>query len=137
MKRIAITLVLMVVAFAAMTAFAQPNFTLRADVPFAFSIEGRHYAAGSYEVRTINSCTVRLLNMDTGDAGLVRLISLEQAQSRWNRAAPVLRFAVNGKRAYLMSLTDGDGNGWHVPVAAKDLEASRDSQAKTMVVALK
>jgi hypothetical protein len=126
-----------VFAFAATTAFSQANFTLRADVPFSFSIDGRHCAAGSYELRTINSSTVRLLNIETGDVRLVRLISPEQAGSGWNRAAPVLRFVRNGEHAYLISLTDGDGNGWNVPVASKDLEASRGAQSKNIAVALK
>lgn len=137
MKKANVPLVLALFAFVATAAFSQASFTLRADVPFAFSIDGRHYAAGSYELRTINISTVRLLNIETGASGLVKVISSEQAGSGWNRAAPVLRFVQNGERACLISLTDGDGNSWNVPVASKDLEALRDPQSKSIVVALK
>lgn len=135
MKKATITLVLALLALAT-TAFSQVNFTLRADVPFTFSIEGRQYAAGSYELRSIKNSTVRLLNMETGDASLFKIINSEAGRGR-NMAAPVLRFVVNGEHGYLISLTDGDGNGWNVPVASKDLEALRDPQSKSVVVALK
>lgn len=136
MKKATTTLVLALFAFVATTALSQVNFTLRADVPFAFTIEGRDYAAGSYELRSIKNSTVRLLNMETGDAALFKIINSETAPGR-NTAAPVLRFVMNGERGYLISLTDGDGNGWNVPVASKDLEALRDPESKSVVVAVK
>jgi len=137
MKKVIVTLVLALFAFGAKSAFSQATFTLRADVPFGFSVDGRHFDAGSYELRTINISTVRLLNMETGDGGLVRFTSSGQAESLWNGAAPMLRFVRNGESAYLVSLIDAYGNGWQVPVAPRDLEASRGSQSKDTVVALK
>ena len=136
MKKAIVALVFTLFAFAAATAFSQANFTLRADVPFAFSAEDRQFAAGSYELRTINNSTIRLINTQTGDAGLVRLMISEKGQSG-KRAAPVLRFIVNGEHAYLKSMTDHDGNGWQVPVKARDLDLARQSQSTNIVVALK
>lgn len=120
MKRIIVTLVFALFAFPATAAFAQANFTLRADVPFSFSVNGHHYDAGYYELRTVNSSTVRLVNMETGDASLIRFFPSEQASS-WNILSPRLRFVVNGESFYLVSLVDGYGNGWQVPVTSPDL----------------
>ena len=137
MKKSIVALVLGLSAFVAPTAFAQVNSTLRADVPFAFSIEDRHFDAGSYQLRTINSSTVQLVNIQTGDAGLIRLMISDKAQSPVNKAAPMLRFVVNGEHAYLLSMTDGSGNSWQVPLAARDLETARRAQSTNIVVALK
>jgi hypothetical protein len=138
MKKVIVTLVLALFAFGAKNAFSQAIFTLRADVPFTFSIEGRDYAAGPYELRSINRSTVRLLNMETNDARFVMVVNSEQARTGWNRAAaPGLRFVLNGGTAYLVSLTEGNGNSWNVPMASKDLEALRVPHSKSVVVASK
>ena len=129
MRKIIVTLVFALFAFFATAAFAQANFTLRADVPFSFSVEGHHYDAGYYELRSINSSTVRLVNMETGDVSLIRLFPSEQA-SLWNIPSPKLRFVVNGESFYLVSLVDGYGNGWQVPVTSKDLGEELTSTRK-------
>lgn len=133
MKKATIALVLTVFAFAATTALAQAGYALRADVPIDFSVDGRHYAAGPYELRAINSSTIKLSNMKTGDTGFARIGSPDQAKAGWNT---VLRFAVDGERAYLISLTNGDGMTWKVHVADRDLEASRKANSN-VTVALK
>lgn len=120
MKKIIVSLVLALFALFATSAFAQANFVLRADVPFSFSVGGHHYDAGNYELRTINSSTfnnsiVRLVNMETGEVSLIKLIPVEQA-SIWNTEPPKLRFVVSGESFHLVSLVDGYGNGWQVPV---------------------
>src|SRR5215472_15320192 len=132
MKKVTIALVLTMVAFAATTALAQSQIAVRADVPMGFSVDGQHYSAGSYELRTISTRIIRLQNRKTGQAGLVTLKSPDQAKLS---APPVLRFAVNGKRAWLTSFSDGQGTTWQVRVAARDLEASRSEQTKTILVA--
>jgi len=121
MKKVIITLVFALSAFFATAAFAQANFILRADVPFAFSVEGHRYNAGYYELRSINSGTVRLVNMETGDVSLLRLFPSEQASS-WNILSPRLRFVVYGESLCLVSLVDGAGNGWQVPVTSRAME---------------
>ena len=135
MKKVAITLVLAVVAFTATSGLAQ-TISLRADVPIAFSIDGRHYAAGPYQLRTIAYNVVVLRNAKTADAGFVKLMYHDQGVGV-NNPAPNLKFAVNGRRACLMSFTDGAGNTWKVHVAPSDLEASVGSGSKTVIVALK
>lgn len=132
MKKTTIALVLTVFAFAASAALAQANFILHADVPIGFSVDGQHYPAGSYELRTINSSTIQLRNMKTGAAGLASLRSPDQAKS----GQPVLRFAVDGERAFLISLTNAEGMTWQVLVAKGDLEASRKAKSN-VTVALK
>ena len=136
MKKAIVALVFALFAFAATTAFSQASITLRADVPFAFSINGHQYAAGPYELR-INNRIVYLFNPQTGDSSLFLTMMSEQGKSRGITATPVLRFQVNGEHAYLESLTDGDGNGWQVPAAARDMEVARQSRSTNVVVALK
>jgi len=133
MKKATIALVLTVVAFAATSAFAQSHFTLRADVPMGFAADGQQYPAGQYELRSNNANTILLCNITTGEAFLIRAINDDQIKSGSNGVTPVLRFAVSGKRAYLMSLTDHQGNAWKVHVADRDLEAARKSGSKVEV----
>jgi len=135
MKKVAIALVLAVVVLAATSSLAQ-TISLRADVPIAFSIDGRHYAAGPYQLRTIAYNAVELRNAKTGDAGLVKLTYHDQGVGV-NNPAPNLKFALNGRRACLMSLTDGWGNTWKVRSSPADLEVSSGSGSKTVIVALK
>jgi len=135
MKKVAIALVLAVVAFAATSSLAQ-DFTLRADVPIAFSSNGRHYAAGPYRLQCIHGAIARLSNVKTGESGFLKLVYPGHEIGVKN-PAPNLKFVVNGRRAYLMSFTDEDGNTWKVPASRSDLEASRGSDSKTVIVALK
>ena len=137
MKKAAIALVLTVVAFAATSTLAQANFTLHADVPFNFAIDGRQYAAGPYELQTINSNAMRLHNTKTGASGLVMLTTRQNPKVGVSSATPQLRFVLNGDRGYLLSLTDQEGNTFRVPVARRDLEASRKPESKNAVVALR
>jgi hypothetical protein len=122
MKKTIVTLVFALFAFFATTAFAQGNFTLRADVPFSFSVGGHQYNAGSYELRSssISSSTVRLVNMETGDVHLIKIFLSEQA-SNWKINPPTLHFVSNGEKFYLVSLVEGDGNGWQAPATSIDL----------------
>jgi len=121
MKKIIVTLVFALFAFFATTAFAQGNFTLRADVPFSFSVGGHQYNAGSYELRSsVKNSTVRLVNMETGEVHMIKLYPSEQAVN-WKINPPSLHFVVNGKRFYLVSLVEGYGNGWQVPATTIDL----------------
>jgi hypothetical protein len=135
MKRIAIALVLTLVAFAATSSFAQAG-SLRFDVPFGFSADGKHYSAGQYQLCTVSSGTTQLRqlrNLKTGDSSLIMLKSPINAGI--GAAAPKVRFAVNGEYGYLTSLTDHSGTTWKVPVAERDLEASRGSNSKEVAIA--
>src|SRR5215469_4464885 len=118
MKKLFAALVFALFAFFATAAIAQGPFTLRADVPFSFSVGGHHYSAGFYELRSINSSTVQLVNMETGEASLIKLTVSEQA-TMWNITPPRLRFVVSAESFYLVSLVDGYGNGWQVPVTSQ------------------
>ena len=119
MKKNTVALVFALFAFFAATAFAQGNFTLRADVPFSFSVGGRHYDAGHYELRSsTKNSTVRLVNMETGDVHLIKLYPSEQAIN-WTINPPSLHFVVDGERFYVVSLVEGYANGWQVPVMSK------------------
>jgi hypothetical protein len=121
MKKSIVTLVFALFAFFATTAFAQGNFTLRADVPFSFSVGGHQYNAGSYELRSSDkNSTVRLVNMETGEVHFIKLYPSEQAVN-WKINPPTLHFVVNGKRFYLVSLVEGYSNGWQVPGTFIDL----------------
>jgi len=130
MKKLIVIVVFALFAFFATAAYSQANFTLSADVPFSFSIEGRPYAPGPYYLRSINSSTVLLVNMVTGDVSVAKLIPTGQEGFIWNMDTPKLRFVLNGERANLVSLVDGYGNGWQVPVTSNNFGATLASGRK-------
>jgi hypothetical protein len=132
MKRIAITFVLTLVAFAATSSFGQ-SCSLRFDVPFAFSADGRSYAAGHYELCVITGGSMQtrqLRNIKTGDSSFVTLKSPNKSV---DSAAASVKFASNGERSYLTSLSDY-GTTWKVPVSESDLERLGKSPAKKIII---
>jgi hypothetical protein len=134
MKRVAIALVLTLVALAASSSFAQSR-SLRFDAPFAFSADGRDYAAGSYELRTIGSGTFeirQLYNINTGKSGLIVLKSPDAHAAQMGPAAKLV-FKSNGDRAWLASLDDY-GTSWKVPMPDKDRERLGKSGFKEIII---
>src|SRR5215467_7551445 len=139
MKRIAIALVLTLVAFAATSGFAQIG-SLHFTVQFGFSVDGRPYPAGSYELRTISSGTGelrQLRNLKTGDSGFIVLDKPIRPAVGASGETPKLTFVVSGRYGYLTSLADS-ANTWSVHIAERDWERLGQSTAKeTIIVALK
>jgi len=133
MKKAALALVLTVAGLASTTALAQANFVLRANVPFAFAIDGRLYSAGQYSLQAKNSNGVILRNQKTGESAIVPLINPRDNNGR----APQLVFAVHGSRATLVTLTDAEGHTWRVPASPKNHEENRNTQPMLVAVALK
>ncbi|MBV8205540.1 MAG: hypothetical protein JO041_02005 [Acidobacteria bacterium] len=135
MKKTAIALVLTVVAgLAAATASAQANFAMRANVPFAFSVSGRDYAAGTYMLQAKNSGAMILRNQKTGQSGIVPLLNPERSN-----ATAHLQFSRDGMHSTLRALTDAEGHTWRVPAPRTKLEIESKAAAEstTVVVALK
>jgi len=137
MKKAALALVLVVISLAAMSSFSQAHFTLKADVPFDFTVDGRQYAAGSYELATINPDGLVLRNAKTGQAALIPLSSRTDPAAGVHSAIPQLSFVVSDGRGSLRMISDPEGHNWRVPVSKRELEASRKPEAKKVVVALK
>lgn len=136
MKKMAIALALITITGLTATAvFAQGNFTMRANVPFAFSIDGRTYDAGTYTLQAKNSNGVVLHNQKTGQSVIVPLLS----QNRARYADAHLNFSASGTRATLHNITDAEGHTWKVPVSRKvmDFESKTGSELKMVAVALK
>lgn len=134
MKKIAIALVLTVSSLAT-TAFAQGNFNMRANIPFAFSIDAHLYEAGAYTLQAKNSNGVALRNQKTGQTVIVPLLSPNKAKL----AAAHLNFSIAGAHATLRNITDAEGHTWKVPVSRKDreMEAAAKSEPQVVAVALK
>jgi hypothetical protein len=136
MKKAAIALVLLSVALVATSALAQAGFPLRADVPFNFSANGQQYAAGTYDLRVIANRTVRLRNRISGESGFVHLM-IGSSKAPTTAPAPHLLFIVNGNYGYLSAVTDQVGDTWSVRIKPADMNASRRSPSKSVVLALK
>ena len=134
MKKVTIALAMAVVGFAATSGLSR-TISMRADVPIAFSLDGRLYAAGAYQLRTIADHAVRLSNAKTGDSAFVTFMRYDKGNGV--NTKPNLKFIAKGRRAYLISFTDGDGNTWTVHVSRADLEACLGPGSKTVIVALK
>jgi hypothetical protein len=137
MKKAALALVLVVAAFAATSTFAQAHFNLRADVPFDFTVDGRQYNAGSYELRTINPDGLVLRNMKTGQSALIPVSSRSDANPWIEAVTPQLSFVASGNSGYLTAITDAEGHNWKVPVDKRGAQASHKPEAKKVMVALK
>ena len=71
---------------ASIAASAQSSQQYRADIPFNFDIEGKHYAAGQYEVGSLSQVSshggISIRNLETGRARVLGLTSQTGSDSR-------------------------------------------------------
>src|SRR5678816_2007434 len=71
----------------AMVASAQSSQQYRADIPFNFEANGKHYAAGEYAVGPLSQISspsgIALTNVETGNARLLGVAS-QQGSNNWD-----------------------------------------------------
>ena len=132
MKKAAFAIVLTLVGLST-SALAQANFVLRANVPFAFSVDGHQYSAGNYDLMARNAYGVILRNRGTGQSGLIPLNSPQLTKT----AEPHLRFLKAGDKAILLTVTDAEGHSWRVPVSRKEKDEARNPESKMIAVAMR
>lgn len=133
MKNAAIAIVLTVAGLVSTSAVAQANFIMRANVPFAFTVDGHQYAAGFYALQAKNTNGFVLRNQKTGQAAMVPMLTRRDGKN----TEAVLHFAVNGGRAILATISDAEGHTWKVPVSRSEMEVVKNPESKAIEVALK
>jgi len=136
MKKAALGIVLTFVVMAVNSSLAQAHFTLHADIPFSFSIDGKKYAAGHYELRSVTEWRVQLQNLETGASGMF-MLGGQDYKVGVSAGTPQLRFVVSGAHGYLVSLTEATGKSYQIQIASRDVEATRRPGVKEALVALK
>ena len=67
---------------------AQANHQYRADIPFSFDANGRHYEAGEYAVGSLSQVStpgaIAIRDLRSGNARVLGVISV-QGESTWNK----------------------------------------------------
>ena len=78
---------------------AQANQQYRADVPFSFDANGKHYAAGEYAVGPLSQISspggIALRDLQTGNARLLGIAS-QTGDDNWNKPGRLIFVKENG-----------------------------------------
>jgi hypothetical protein len=79
---------------------AQASQQYRADIPFSFEANGRHYAAGEYAVGPLSQVSspggIALRNLDTGKARLLGVTS-NHGDNNWDNPGRLTFLKVDGR----------------------------------------
>ena len=79
---------------------AQANSQYRAEVPFSFEANGKHYAAGQYAVGPLSQMSVpgaiAITNVGNGKAAILGINSL-QGDVNWNKPGQLTFVKENGR----------------------------------------
>jgi len=81
--------------------------TLKADVPFAFTVGQTEMPAGPYEISRISSQVITIRDADTGKA-ILSLVGSEQAHGK--DGLPKLVFRKYGSKYFLSQVSRGNGS---------------------------
>jgi hypothetical protein len=135
-------LMTLIVAFtiAVPTIHAQSQITLKATVPFAFSVDGRQLAAGEYEVRDIGS---RATLIETKD-GKDHVMGLYAYAGPSKPGESKLVFHKVGNSYFLAEIwSSARGQGLSVPESKQEKEMTASNREvggggpETVIVALR
>ncbi len=118
---------------------AQSQTRLRADVPFAFSLQEKSMPIGSYEIISLSAQVLEVWNMDTQHGQLL----VKQMSVQANKVQhPKLVFNKYGDQYFLSQIWDGRSDSG-VQLAASDREKEEQLARngvrwpETVVVAMK
>ncbi len=137
MKRnIFLSLTALVLALTVNVAFAQSHSKVKADVPFAFSVEQNSMEAGQYSI-TVSDHVMRIRNEATNQTVILLARPEESAKPQTSR----LVFHKYGDRYYLAAVWTGTGqagaSGIELPASKAEQEtraALNDAGGATEVV---
>lgn len=143
MKRNVIgALMTLIAAFtiAAPTIHAQSSITLMANVPFAFSVDGKQLAAGEYEVREIGSRATLIESKDGSD----HVMGIYAYAGPSTPGVSKLVFHKVGNNYFLTEIwTSARGEGLAVPESKQEKEMTAQNRElggggpSTVIVALR
>ena len=101
---------------AAGTAHASPSPVLTANVPFAFSVNGQHFAAGKYTVeRDDTAPSVLLIHGQGNNRAAVFIETIPNGEHDPAGSKPILTFNKNEKEYRLSTVWASANQGWDVP----------------------
>jgi hypothetical protein len=140
MKRSALgALMTLIVAFVIATpvVYAQSKITMSANVPFAFSVNGKELPAGAYEVRDVGD---RATMIETKD-GNAKVLGIYQYAGP-SKGETKLVFHKVGDRYFLAEIwTTARGQGLNVPQSKAEKETlaanPNGGGAETVIVAMR
>jgi hypothetical protein len=79
---------------------AQSNQQYRADVPFGFDVNGKHYAAGEYSVGPVSQVAspggIAIKDLQNGNAQLLGINS-QQGDRNWDKPGQLSFLKMNGR----------------------------------------
>ena len=129
------TWMLVLTAFAAMTAFASDTQTLKADIPFAFRAGQAVLPAGQYSVgSTANPHVVKLMNEN---GATVAMFTTNNTTKINGADSSVLVFNRYGNSSYLAKIwRAGDVIGREVYASKAEREARRAATSKIEVASV-
>ena len=133
-------LAMLAVALMISVPMTQAQSRVRADVPFAFSLEQSSMPAGGYEISSIDEKVISVRNLETGQARL--LIASMHVQASQDQHAKLV-FHKCGDQYFLSQIWDGSGNdGIELPASKREKELNMASSnfsdgPETVIIAMK
>jgi hypothetical protein len=132
-------LAMLAVALTISVPFAQAQNGVKADVPFAFSLQDKAMPAGNYQIVWLSDQAFEVRNLDGGRGQLLlKQISVQASEAK----SPRLVFHQYGDRYFLSEIWDGQSS-----IGARVAESKLEKEVKmagnhgnapqTVIVAMK
>lgn len=133
-------LAMLAVALIVSVPFAQAQNGVKADVPFAFSLQDKAMPAGNYQIVWLSDQAFEVRNLDGGLGQLLlKQISVQSSQAK----SPRLVFHKYGEQYFLSEIWYGDSH-YGIALAESKLEkevkmarAGLPNAPETVIVAMK
>jgi hypothetical protein len=126
---------LMLVGLLAVTAEAQSvnGVSIRATIPFEFSVGDKLLPAGEYRIQQVNPASnLAMLQIATGD-GEARVVVRVRSIRSGNRSQTALVFNHYGSSYFLSTLSiEGSEDAWQAPKSRAERGAGRELAALKM-----
>lgn len=136
MKRVAYTMIAMIVLVGSMALAAQAQTggrTLIANIPFQFSVGNKTLPAGDYTVRQVNP-TVHpsVLQFKSKDGSASAMIQMDSVIGKAQENAKLIFRRYGNQYFFAQAWVDGDNTGLHAPKSRAERAAERELAAIKM-----
>jgi type V secretory pathway adhesin AidA len=127
MKRQAFSLVsLLTLLLVAGSAFAQ-TVHVRGNIPFNFAVGNKTLPAGTYDIRSIESGTGKILVLQARDSNTSMMLNSNAAENFKPADKTKLVFNQYGNRYFLSQIwVAGETRGRQLPKSSREKETARD-----------
>jgi len=133
-------LAMLAVALMISVPMTQAQNSVRANVPFAFSLNQSSMPAGGYEISSVNEKVISVRSLETGQARM--LIASVHVQASQDQHAKLV-FHKYGDQYFLSQIWDGSGaDGIELPASKLEKELNMASTnfsdgPETVIIAMK